>query len=196
MEPMTQIQPPVKDHHNKPLFFAALIISLGIICFALWYGYNKQVQDLRNEETLKLLVNTPTDPVSDWKTYRNEEYGFEIKYPPEWKIDTLRSDRVRSGSDLVFDIGLYGHNYEGIKVDMSSSTVDEWVSEIDREVIIKISDFVVGGQPAKMVDTSEFAGKLIITKFDGRLYVFSTTGHMIDNGVLSTFKFIGTSTSN
>ena len=31
---------------------------------------------------------------ADWKTYRNEEYGFEIKYPKEWLIieDNLRKN--------------------------------------------------------------------------------------------------------
>jgi predicted Zn-dependent protease len=197
MPPVQQTPIVNKDHHNKSLFFSALIISLAILIFAIWYGYDMQAQQARDVETARLINQTAlttTDDTANWKTYRNEKLGFEIKYPPEWKIDALRSNRAKSGSDLVFDIGLAGHNHEGVRVDISSSTVDEWVSKLDKKVIIEISDFIVGGQPAKRVDTSEFAGTLIVTKFNDRLYLFYTMGKMIDNGVLSTFKFISTST--
>ncbi|MCK5123274.1 MAG: hypothetical protein KAQ87_03970 [Candidatus Pacebacteria bacterium] len=36
-----------------------------------------------NEFTIKKIA---TD-ISDWQTYRNEEFGFEMKYPEEWKED-------------------------------------------------------------------------------------------------------------
>lgn len=32
------------------------------------------------------ITPTPEVDTSDWKTYRNEKYGYEIKYPPNWEV--------------------------------------------------------------------------------------------------------------
>lgn len=46
------------------------LASLLILISGLYLYSTKKIQS-QNDTT-------------DWKTYRNEEYGFEIKYPPDW----------------------------------------------------------------------------------------------------------------
>jgi len=38
--------------------------------------------------------------ISDWKIYRNEEYGFELKYPPDWFVE-----KSATGEEIYFKFG-------------------------------------------------------------------------------------------
>lgn len=124
------------------------------------------------------------------KILRNEEYGIELRYPAEWSIDEFRSDREKSGSDIVFDIGI-PESHEGIRVDKSSNaTVEYSVQNIDPEVIENITDLVIDGEPATRVDTTEFGTTRIFVKHGDTLYEFITGGRMIDMGVIASVKFL------
>jgi hypothetical protein len=41
----------------------------------------------------------PSTVPADWKTYRNEQYGFEMRYPNEWKVTDISS--TNSGKEYV-----------------------------------------------------------------------------------------------
>jgi hypothetical protein len=36
------------------------------------------------------VTPSPQVDMSDWKTYRNDKYGFEFKYPSDWNIDRVQ----------------------------------------------------------------------------------------------------------
>ncbi|MGB4833496.1 MAG: hypothetical protein WBP40_00520 [Candidatus Moraniibacteriota bacterium] len=76
--------------NQKPLILATAIIALLVIAGAFWYVQKREVvvnqpvvADPVAEVPVQPEPEAPTD-VSDWKTYWNEEYGFEMKYPKEY----------------------------------------------------------------------------------------------------------------
>lgn len=52
----------------------------------------------------------PENPIdtSDWKTYRNERYGYSIQYPKKWYVDTRFSEKSFSQRGPKEDVDLIG----------------------------------------------------------------------------------------
>jgi hypothetical protein len=69
--------------------FILIIIILAVIVGgeALWY--------VKRPEKLYQPPEIKKSEMADWKTYRNEEYGFEMKYPEDWLVqDSVFVDPV------------------------------------------------------------------------------------------------------
>jgi len=45
-------------------------------------------------KSFKLSDVIKSDKTANWKTYRNTKYGFEIKYPKDWKVDDAHVNSV------------------------------------------------------------------------------------------------------
>ncbi len=106
---------------EKQRGFSAIIVAViaGLIVAGIVAGYQyiwlPRQQELSPqklplaEEKVTSTPQTPTpipkDETADWKTYKNEEYGFEVKYPKDWEV-------VEDSSILFFDNPLYAKEYK------------------------------------------------------------------------------------
>jgi len=80
---------------KKSIIIASIVIVLALIGGGVFW-YVKQGKELVNmpvvennnleEEQKGNELQGEEIDTSEWLTYRNEEYGFEVKYPEEWII--------------------------------------------------------------------------------------------------------------
>ena len=69
----------------------ALIILAGVLGF---FAYQQNPQMLSWVTQPKSADQAPSE-VEGWQTYRNEEYGFELNYPADWKIESDTMDSIQ-----------------------------------------------------------------------------------------------------
>ena len=90
---------------NKGFSAIVLIIILAILAgggYAVWQkeDSNNKVPPpvINTDEQIDIANNTD---ISDWQTYRNEEYGFEFQYPEDWEACPIYVDHIAGTKNLV-----------------------------------------------------------------------------------------------
>jgi ASC-1-like (ASCH) protein len=66
--------------------FSKIWIAVILSTFVVGGILSWQYFEVKKEE-VKAPEGVVKDETADWKIYRNEGYGFEVKYPKEWEID-------------------------------------------------------------------------------------------------------------
>ncbi len=151
--------------------------------------YSQEEQTQARERALRTIV---IDETKDWKTYTNNKYGVEFQYPVGWKINILMEEGVgdviqllnpESTSSVPFAVRVvsnkdYKSNLDGKNIILSGKkAVDSgWKNSS------------VGDYPLRLIKV--FSEPLINIEMG----IFSFTTKKIEEKILSTFKFISTTT--
>jgi len=111
-------------------------------------------------------ISTPTpDPTANWKTYRNEEYGFEVKYPLDFSVKEEAATTILESKKW--------NNYQGnhpfieISAEKTISSPLEWLDKNqiygplirDTEGKIFINSGGAGEQVKEPVEPTTIDGK-------------------------------------
>jgi len=89
------------------VFVVALVFGVGII---YWEG--KIIKETGDYSVINNQTNKPntesqvSDDTADWKTYRNDKYGFEVKYPTAFPIE-----KIDEGINMSFPSSYKGLSY-------------------------------------------------------------------------------------
>ena len=217
-----QQNPPEDAHqgkHNKPLFFIALFICLTIIIFVGWYGYDEEKQAANLEKEAELInqipiplnksisTSTTTIDISNWKTYQNNQYGFEFKYPKDWNISSNQKDFIRLDSPEIYSARLkdssqfqatdfsitFRKNPKKLVVqkyyDGSNGLL--LFDNPDKDTTIKIGGIIA----YKNFPIKTLVGGIITVIPRDDYFIEIGYSNNISDQILSTFKFISTSTT-
>src|SRR3989338_4898585 len=97
-------------HKSLILKLLPILIIVGLIVGYFAFAYYLTIWPFESEisvstsskqvEKITRAGPVTDDSMSDWKVYRNEEYGFEFKYPESWKLELDNSTPILNSQSL------------------------------------------------------------------------------------------------
>lgn len=214
--PDQQVQPPIKKWYQHKGLLAVIALAV-IAAVAIIIYFQRKDNCVYPNCTPAWETPFPKDwppqnatssiSNSDWQTYINTQYGFEFKYPSDWKI--VNEKKVDDQTLLVLDfaspeenaIGKFTANMIIYSGDFFSNNLNDLV-KVTEQVFGKMDNVTIAGEPGKKIIARSSGGtkKLGLKSafmHSGLGYEISSTGWVADenkavaevDALLSTFKF-------
>jgi len=113
------IESPKNNNLVKIILLVLLVVLVGYLGVDAYQKYqNRHMPILPLQETEAPVTTPVVDDMTDWKTYKDEKYGFEFKYPNDFNLvtkdgfDTLVSPSGTQEIQIaVLDVTGFGYCY-------------------------------------------------------------------------------------
>jgi len=199
------------------------ILTIAALGAYYFYFGKKLAENIATEITTEKILEIKTSATtnaeevdtSDWKVYRNEKFGFEVKYPQEWFHQVTGGSKLTPAGIMFSDEslefyspapGIYPEKFINVVLYRTPETIDEYVSNdlVARRADIEFQkEIQISGQ--RGILTKSILSNTIIylaahTKKGEFIYIFESRIPNKDvyfeveevfKKILSSFKFIG-----
>lgn len=120
-----------------------LIVILAVLSVALAsvLGYQKLTQPETNQPIVAI-----SDETADWKTYTNDQYGFEMKYPENWfsyesegmeVISTFSKESYEKYNFSAPDGQKLGESYGLIWINFPNKPLEQFLLLVEKSIDIQ-----------------------------------------------------------
>jgi len=196
-------------------FFIILVGSLVIILAVAFFAINNGQIKFAPEP--KETTPTITEDTSNWKTYTNEKYSFQVDYPNEWMVEEVLPNTEENTYswpplEVSFAPKPVSSRFVWITIDKSENTLDQYINNrlCDSPGVCASSknatDLQLSNHPAKKITDAPgpTSTEIILVKRENTIYRITTSYEdlsyielysqeqkkTIFNQILSTFRFM------
>ncbi len=185
-----------------------IIAVIGIIVIALgvggYFAYDNFVVKPKRASQEQTKQKTPADETANWPVYKNEKYGFEIKYPEGWIKEEKEDGFIafeESGNEIQAINVLIFENFKNLSIDKWLESEKSYYSEKELGNIrqdfengegpaidYKIQDVTVSGIKGldQKIDSTSGSERNVILDYNQKIYIFSLVSDKTLNLVSSS----------